>query len=581
MEIENNMSATRLFPRLLVAAAFLAFTVMGSVQAASPIVIDNGAAQFSTTGAWPVSTAVTGFEGANYQTHEANGPSPSGLFVDNTDSGFSTTGTWPVSTAVAGYLGANYRVHSANGEPPSALVADNVTGTAVGTWPVSTSVSGYIGTNYQVHAAGSGANTFTWTLAVPAAGTYQAYARWTQHPNRATNAQYTVNHAGGATVVTVNQEAGGGSWQALGTFSFNAGNATVSLSDEANDYVVADAVMLVPPGAAPNTATWTLNVPTAGSYQAYARWTQHPNRATDAQYTVNHAGGATQVTVNQAAGGGNWSPLGNFSFNAGPTTITLTDQANGYVIADAVQLAPAGAMPNSATWSPNLSGPYELYAKWTAHANRATNATYTVNHSGGATPVAVNQQAGGGQWNLLGTFNLTSSSNITLTDQANGHVVADAIQLVSVGPAPQQMYFIHTDHLNTPRRIYNQAQQLVWSWDNTEPFGDSVASENPSGLGTFTCNLRFPGQYFDRETNTHYNYFRDYHPAIGRYIQSDPIGLLAGINTYAYVDSNPLSFYDLSGQGKTGTSVGSAVGGVVGGIVGGIIGGGGGVAGGI
>ena len=56
----------------------------------------------------------------------------------------------------------------------------------------------------------------------------------------------------------------------------------------------------------------------------------------------------------------------------------------------------------------------------------------------------------------------------------------------------------------------------MWSWDNTEPFGDSVASENPSGLGAFTCNLRFPGHYFDKETNLHYNYFRDYHPAIGR-----------------------------------------------------------------
>jgi RHS repeat-associated protein len=286
----------------------------------------------------------------------------------------------------------------------------------------------------------------------------------------------------------------------------------------------------VPPEAAPNTATWTLTVPTAGSYQAYARWTQHPNRATDAQYTVNHAGGATQVTVNQAAGGGNWSPLGSFTFNAGPTTITLTDQANGYVIADAVQLAPAGAAPNSATWSPNLSGPYELYAKWTDHVNRATNATYTVTHPGGATPVTVNQQAGGGQWNLLGTFNLTPSSNITLTDQANGYVVADAIQLISVGPAPQQMYFIHTDHLNTPRRIYNQAQQLVWSWDNTEPFGDSVPSENPSGLGVFVFDLRFPGQVWNKETQTAYNYQRDaYDPAIGGYIQPDRLGVMGQI----------------------------------------------------
>jgi RHS repeat-associated protein len=113
----------------------------------------------------------------------------------------------------------------------------------------------------------------------------------------------------------------------------------------------------------------------------------------------------------------------------------------------------------------------------------------------------------------------------------------------SVAQSPAGVYYVHTDHLNTPRAITNQVGQTVWSWENTDAFGADTPNENPGGLGTFSCNMRLPGQYFDKETGLHYNYFRDYDPATGRYIQSDPIGLRGGINTYAYTN-DPLTLID-------------------------------------
>jgi RHS repeat-associated protein len=87
----------------------------------------------------------------------------------------------------------------------------------------------------------------------------------------------------------------------------------------------------------------------------------------------------------------------------------------------------------------------------------------------------------------------------------------------------------------------------VWRWDQGEPFGNDVPNNDPSGVRAFDFPLRFPAQYFDRETNLSYNYFRDYDPGIGRYVESDPVGLEGGINTFAYVSGSPLARTDSLG----------------------------------
>jgi RHS repeat-associated protein len=95
------------------------------------------------------------------------------------------------------------------------------------------------------------------------------------------------------------------------------------------------------------------------------------------------------------------------------------------------------------------------------------------------------------------------------------------------------VYYIHTDQLGTPRKIANSANQLLWRWDpNT--YGYSVPNNNPSGLGAFIYNLRFPGHNFQAETGFIYNFYRDYIPFTGTNLESDPMGLKGGsYSTYA------------------------------------------------
>jgi len=158
--------------------------------------------------------------------------------------------------------------------------------------------------------------------------------------------------------------------------------------------------------------------------------------------------------------------------------------------------------------------------------------------------------------------------------EANGNTAPPAAPTAKVNV---EVFYVHPDHLGTPRVItastalvattgtgITSAQivnKAVWRWDS-DPFGsnataNSAPNENPNTLsqvvGTATVpylfgfDLAFPGQKRDRESGKHYNYFRDYDPAVGRYVESDPIGLKGGISTFGYVLASPLKFSDARG----------------------------------
>jgi RHS repeat-associated protein len=192
--------------------------------------------------------------------------------------------------------------------------------------------------------------------------------------------------------------------------------------------------------------------------------------------------------------------------------------------------------------------------------NQAVSTTFSVTAQGGASanPVIFSSSTPS-VCSVSGTNNTTTSATITI--QAAGTCTLSATQLGNDNylaatsatltltiTTPAQLYYIHPDHLGTPRVITKATDNTkVWEWKSEDAFGNNLPDENPNavnGTTPFQYNLRFPGQYFDVETGTYYNYFRDYDPQTGRYVQSDPIGLAGGINTFAYVGGNPVAFFD-------------------------------------
>jgi RHS repeat-associated protein len=257
----------------------------------------------------------------------------------------------------------------------------------------------------------------------------------------------------------------------------------------------------------------------------------------------------------------------------------FTYDANGTRLSQSGTISTIYGVANSTNQLSNISGATSRTYSYDAagHTTGYSGFTFTYNASGRLNSVTSRSGTASYIYNALGQrVKKTTSSGATLfVYDESGHLLGEydgsgnALQeIVWMGDIPiasirletsgLSIFYIHTDHLNTPRRITRRStSDVVWSWDS-DPFGTSAPNENPSGLGTFSFNSRFPGQYYDVETALNYNSARDYDASTGRYIESDPIGLDGGsYSTYAYANGNPASVTDplgLAPPGRTAPS---------------------------
>ena len=191
----------------------------------------------------------------------------------------------------------------------------------------------------------------------------------------------------------------------------------------------------------------------------------------------------------------------------------------------------------------------------------ATGATYQVNAGGlrvrkDVTGVGAHQEivAYNGARQRVGVYTPNGSGGFDVEEElvyapGSWRLMA-TVRGQIVSGADGVAYPILADQIGTPRVVLDPATgDRRWAWNSKEAFGDTVPNGNPDSLpgGSFAFNARFPGQFLDVETGLFHNGYRDYDARLGRYVQSDPIGLGGGWNTYGYVGGNPTASSDVTG----------------------------------
>ena len=432
--------------------------------------------------------------------------------------------------------------------PASLVVSASASGVEANT-PI-TKVEFFQGTTL-IGTATTSPYTVTWSN-VPA-GSYSLTARATDSAGGvATSAARTITVTGSNTPPTVSLTA-----PAAGATFTAPASVTLSASASDTDGTVAKVeffqgtTLIGTATTSPYTVTWN-NVP-AGSYSLTAKATDNAGGITSSAartITVNPANQLPTVSLTAPAAGATFTAPASVTLSASASdtdgTVAKVEFFQGTTL-----IGTATAAPYTVAWNSVPAGSYSLTAKATDNAGGITTSaarTITVNPANQLPTVSLTAPAAGATFTAPASVTLSATATDTdgtitkveffqgttligtataapytvtwsnvpagsysltakATDNAGGVATSAARTITVTGTGPTILY-LHSDHLGTPRAATNEANVVVWrNRPTTEPFGMELPEEDPDGDGrTTVINLRFPGQYFDRETLLHYNY---------------------------------------------------------------------------
>jgi RHS repeat-associated protein len=269
------------------------------------------------------------------------------------------------------------------------------------------------------------------------------------------------------------------------------------------------------------------------------------NRRSDVRVGVNRESTYPTTSNRLSAMTENGAAFRSYSYDGAGNTVTETRPGENFAYTYNKRNRLVGITRNTASWATYGYNAFEQLTSRSSSSPAVATGTVHYLYDLDGHLIAEADAATGATLRDYIWLPSNDNSNDTLAEELTGANDNSPVDLPlavveGVNTTPTLLH-VHADHLGRPVRLTNAAKATVWSatW---KPWGEAQTL-----TGTITNNLRFPGQFFQIETGSAYNWHRTYDPVTGRYTQPDPLGFVDGPSVYAYAGNSPYVNTDREG----------------------------------